>query len=268
MAFVVNDLVWFKVRGRTPYVSGDPLNAATPVAALLGGRGKPTIGVSQKATSGLRAEQGVPSIDATTFPPPLTSKDAVDNTTDVVDGEDKLGVTEQINQNNPLAPRTVETNGVFGPPTSENLFNADLDSDGSPIDEGRVDTVDKEYVNTIRTIDPSYPSGRGNGVAKASGDAINLSGSHEFASETIDLKDTAKRVGLRQPSSEEGAGTVVHVVTVKNAGKTSDGTPVKAGDKMYWVNWGTSNPSNPHRVKHNNRFRVQLHAEADLVAAP
>lgn len=260
MSFSVNTLVWFKKAGRTPYVTGDAADAAKPTGHTLGGRGKAAITYSNRADSGMSDRQGVPTLDLAHFPAPLTSADASSGTTD---GE-HLGVRARDHQDSPLTPGQVQaTDGIFDGPTSDNLFNPGNDGDGSPIDEGRVENSTRK--DTIRDTNPNRL-----GQTKktfASGDAINVGGKQDFRSEIIDLKTAAKRVGRRVPSSEEAAGRVVEVITVKSAGKTPDGTKVKAGDKMYFVNWGTSSPSNPHRVKLNNRFRVSLHAEADLIAA-
>jgi len=93
-----------------------------------------------------------------------------------------------------------------------------------------------------------------------------LSGSQEFVSEIIDVANNT--VGRRVPSSEEAPGTIIQVIPVTAAKSVSpDGTKLLAGDFMYWVNWGSSAGSNPHRTKHNNRHRVQAHAESDLIAA-
>lgn len=260
-AFTVGDNVWFKSEGSTPFVTGDASDAATVVGAELGGRGKAAISRSSAAQSGLSDAQGVPTIDFTEFPNPLTSTDSAEDTSPAA-GE-LLGVREQITGNNPLAPGSVSTAGKFDGPTSDNLFNPGDDNQGSPIDEGN---VDNDGDNTIRDIDPNFPSGRST-AAVASGIGINVGGTQDFVKETIDLQTAAKRVGRRLPSSEEGAGTVVQVVTVKNAGVTPDGTKVRAGDFLYWVDWGTSNAGNPHNAKWYNRMRTTLHAEADLVAA-
>lgn len=266
MAFIVNDLVWFKRKGSTPYVTGDPINPSTPVLKELGGRGNPVVARASQAQSGLSDVQGVPTIKFNEFPVPLGSDDSSDATTDPIEGE-HLGVREK-SLTNPMAPGAVETDDIFDGPTSANLFNPSLDADGSPIDEGR--TEDEDRVNTIRDINPNFPTGRpaSSGAAKASGDVINQSGHQEFVKETIDLKDLEKVVGRRLPSSLEGPGRVIQVVTVTRKGNSPDGTKVNVGDKLYWVNWGSSAASNPSRSKHNNRFRTQLHAEPDLVAAP
>lgn len=266
MAFVVNQLVWFKASGTTPFVTGSAADAALPVGAELGGRGKADIAYESRATSGLSDGQGVPSLDLANFPAALDSKDA-SAVTISADGE-HLGVLARDNQDSPITPGQVqETDGIFDGPTSENLFNPGVDGSGSSVDEGRVENATRK--NTIRDIDPNRPSGSPatSGVAVASGDVINVGGTQDFVSEVIDLKTPANRVGRRLPSSEENAGRVIEVVTVQNGGKTPDGTAVRPGDKLYWVNWGTSDPSNPHRVKLNNRFRISLHAEVDLVAA-
>lgn len=265
MAFVVGDKVWFKREGSTPFVTGDSSDAALPVLNQLGGRGEAAISKDTTAQSGLSDAQGVPTIKFSEFPAPLASDDAV---TDTFDDAQHLGVREQITDNNPLAPGQVATDGVFDGPTDKALFNPNEVS-GDPVDEGRVDNDPEE--DTIHSIDPNFPSGRPNigagSAAVAAGIPINVGGTQDFVSETIDLKTAAKRVGRRLPSSLEGPGTVIEVVTVKSAGKSVDGTVVKVGDKQYWVNWGTSDASNPHRTKWNNRMRTTLHAEADLVAA-
>jgi hypothetical protein len=271
MAFVVGNKVWFKALGSTPYVRGDASDPGKAVgtggndldfgASSLGGRGKPDVSKKSAAQSGLSDAQGVPTLDFDNFPPALASDDAVTNTFNAAGQH--LGVRDKITDGNPLAPGTVATDGVYDGPTDKNLFNPGNDGDGSPIDDGNVDNAKKD---TIRDIDPNFPSGRTT-TAVAAGIAINVGGTQDFVSETIDLKTASKRVGRRLPSSEEGSGTVIEVVTVKNGGKSPDGTPVSVGSKMYWVDWGTSDVSNPHRTKWNNRMRTTLHAEADLVAA-
>lgn len=260
-AFAVGDKVWFKLAGVTPYVKGDASDPAVEHGNELGGRGKAAISKSSSAQSGLGDAQGVPTIKFDEFPNPLQSDDSVAGTFNTAGQH--LGVREQITGNNPLAPNTVATDGVYDGPTDKNLFNPGNDNQGSPIDDGNVDNAKKD---TIRDIDPNQPSGRST-TAVAGGIAINVGGDQDFVTETIDLKTAAKRVGRRLPSSQEGAGTVIEVVVVKSAGISVDGTKVKAGDIQYWVDWGTNNPSNPHRAKWNNKMRTTLHAEADLVAA-
>ena len=119
--------------------------------------------------------------------------------------------------------------------------------------------------NTIGKSDPSAPGGSASkGRAIASGTKVPLSGLNPYGAGKIDVK--GKTVGVRLPSSEEGPGVVIQKVTVVNAGKTPDGTLVRAGDVTYWVNWGSPAGSQPHSTKWRNRHRVTMHAEADLVA--
>ena len=90
----------------------------------------------------------------------------------------------------------------------------------------------------------------------------------EFVDHPVDLKSSTHKVGVRTPSVQQEAGVVIQVVTVANAGFTSDGTKVAVGDFMYWVNWGPPVASNPHKVRWGTKnMRVTLHAEADLVSA-
>lgn len=264
MAFVVGDKVWFKVSGSTPFVKGDHLDPALAVGAELGGRGKAAISKSSSAQSGLKDAQGVPTIDFTTFPDPLATDGTVAGTFNTAGQH--LGVREQ-GAKNPLAPKTVATDGVYDGPTDKNLFNPGNDNQGSPIDDGN---VDNGKTDTIRDQDPNFPSGHKVGGKQnvAAGIAINVGGTQDFVSESIDLKTASKRVGRRLPSSQEGPGTVIQVVTVVSAGSTPDGTKVKVGSKIYWVDWGASCASNPHRAKWNNKMRTTVHAEVDLVAAP
>jgi hypothetical protein len=261
MAFVVGDQVWFKEAGSTPFVRGDAADAGQAVGtggndlnfgpSSLGGRGKPDVAKAQSAQSGLSDAQGVPTIQFSEFPAAEDSGETVTDTFPAA-GE-HLGVREQITDNNPLAPGQVATDGVFDGPTTENLFDpAQDEGDTTPADD------------TIQNIDPNFPSGRTT-TAVAGGASSPIGGSQDFVSETIDI--AGNTVGVRLPSSEEGPGTVIEVVTVKSAGKSVDGTPVAVGSKQYWVDWGSSAASNPHRTKWNNRMRTTLHAEADLVAA-
>jgi hypothetical protein len=251
MAFVVGNKVWFKRAGSTPYVTGDAADPALAVKNQLGGRGKPNVARSQAAVSGLSDNQGVPTIKFADFPAPEASDDTAANTFPA--GGEHLGVRDQVTDNNPLAPGAVATDGVFDGPTSKALFDPSKDDgDTTPASD------------TIKDIDPSFPSGRPH-AAVSGGDTTPHANNQDFVAETVNVK--GHTVGVRLPSSEEGPGTVIEVVTVKSAGISVDGTKVKAGDKQYWVDWGSSAASNPHRSKHNNRMRTTLHAEADLVAA-
>lgn len=291
MSFVIGDPVWFKKLKQTPFVGAtggvtdSSANDKIEAGNMLGGHGDPTVGLSQAATSGLRDAQGVPTIDFSAFPNTLVSgaetDEDLDGTVQVALNAGKtypatsqhLGVREQITDNNPLAPGSVTTDGIFDGPTPKNLVaigDDEDDTDGDEAgnnDEGRVEPVTggpDALPNTIRDIDPNFPSGRAQ-AAKAGGPAVPIGGTQDFVSETINQK--ADIVGRRLPSSRESAGVVIEVVTVKNAGSTPDGTKVKAGDKLYWVNWGSSAASNPHRTKWNNRMRTLLHAETDLILA-
>jgi hypothetical protein len=297
----VGDPVWFKLLGATPFIgpvggTGDSSandKLENTASKLLGGHGDPTVSLSAAAKSGLSDTQGVPTIDFAAFPASLVSSaetdEDLDGTVQVSADDGKtyglpgetgpftgqhLGVRDQVTDNNPLAPGSVSTDGIFDGPTPKNLIaigDDEDDTDGPEAgnnDEGRVEPVLGDgpdiLANTIRDIDPNFPTGR-NLAATAGGPAVPLSGSHDFVSETINLKDDV--VGRRQPSSRESAGVVIELVTVKNAGITPDGTKVAVGDQLCWVNWGSSAASNPHRTKHNNRMRVSLHASADLVLA-
>jgi hypothetical protein len=260
MAFIVGNTVWYKKAGSTPFVRGDVTLPALPVGASLGGRGSAAVSKSSSAKSGLSDAQGVPTLNYSDFPP------VKDSTATVNDGDDTflaagqhLGVREQITGNTPLAPGKVATDGVFDGPTSERLSGLGTTESGA--DEGDVTAPQ----DTIRDINPNFPTGRST-AATAGGAKTTVSGTHNFVSETIDQKGS-KRVGTRLPSSEEGPGVVIQVVTVKSAGVSVDGTKVTIGDKQYWVSWGSSAVSNPHRSKSNNRMRTTLHAEADLLAA-
>jgi hypothetical protein len=290
MAFpTVGDPVWFKRLGQTPFVRGDASASETDYKAeaghMLGGRGEARVSKSSGAQSGLSDNQGVPTIDFTKFPNPLLSSaedpDDLDGTVqvsstagDTYKAGQHLGVKEQITDNNPLAPGHVTADGPFDSPTPNNLIAVGDDEDNEAgeeagnNDEGRVEPQDvagdSPAVNTIRDIDPNFPSGRP-AAAKAGGPAVPVSGTQDFVSETIDIKSDI--VGRRLPSSMESAGVVIEIVTVKNPGSTPDGTKVRAGDKLCWVNWGSSAASNPHRTKWNNRMRTTLHASADLILA-
>lgn len=261
MAFAVGDSVWFKRVGQTPYVRGSGESDDGAVSgASLGGRGKAAVSKSATAGSGLSDAQGVPTIQFADFPGAIVSghdKDAGDDldgaVTNTEDGAQHLGVRDQITDGHPLAPRTVATDGVFDGPTDAALFNpAKDDGDTTP------------GTDTIEDIDPNYPSGR-SAAARAGGASSPVGNVNPYGGGRVNLK--AGTVGVRLPSSQESAGSVIQVVTVGSAGVSVDGTKVRAGDKMYWVNWGTNNPSNPHRTKLNNKMRATLHAEADLVAA-
>jgi hypothetical protein len=261
MAFVVGNHVWFKAAGSTPFVRGDASDPALAVGASLGGRGKADVSLSAAAQSGLSDNQGVPTIQFNDFPAAHDSTDTVDDgdNTFPAAGE-HLGVRDQVTDNNPLAPGSVATDGVFDGPTSERLSGLGTVDSGE--DEGDVSAPD----DTIRDIDPNFPTGRSNAVAASGGASSPIGGTQDFVSEIIDQKGSAA-VGNRLPSSEEGPGVVIEVVTVKSAGISVDGTKLVVGDKQYWVDWGSSAVSNPHRSKLNNRMRTTLHAEADLVAA-
>lgn len=152
----------------------------------------------------------------------------------------------------------LRTDGTFDGPTPSALFNPG--SNGSLlIDEGQTGGT-----NTIQTYDPNRIGGQ---TMVTSGTSVKIDGSHDFQTETIDIKTATKVVGKRTPSSAEGSGEVIDIITVGNDSYSPDGTFVKAGTKMYYVNWGTSSVSNPRRARWYNRFRVSLHAEVDLVSA-
>lgn len=248
MAFTVGTRVWFKRAGSTPFVTGNSSAAATVYDAALGGRGDPSVTFSG-AWAGI---QGVPQYTSG-FQTKVDS--GVESTENTVSGTfpvagQNLGQRENA-QTNPLAPGTVSTDGYFDGPTPSLLFGNQ--------DEGNTDSG-----NSLPTLDPNFPTGRPNAVT-ATGTAIPMSGSHEFTDEGIAVSGTT--VGYRTPSSEEGSGIVIQTVTGVTVGtKSPDGTVITSG-VMYWVNWGATSVSNPHRAKWNNRFRAMLHAEEDLVAA-
>lgn len=246
MPFSIGTAVWFKKANQTPFHN----------STLLGGSGSATISQGTKAGSGLRDEQGVPTFDFSSLPTPLDANDPATGTFPAT-GE-KLGVREQVTVD-PLAPSTVSTSGKFDNPTSAAAYNPGLGPDGSPIDEGNVDVGNK---NTIRTDDPNVMGG----MTVASGYS-NPSGSHELATEQIDLKTPANRYGRRTPSTTAAPGIVIEEYAVKEKSVTPDGTVVYPGELMYAVDWGVRNPSNPHSAKWYNRFRVSIHAEKDLIAA-
>jgi hypothetical protein len=259
MAFAVGNFVWFKRAGSTPFVSGDPSNAGVVFDSELGGRGKAAITLND-STFKIGSTMGVPQIKTSDFPTPITSADTLASTVDSAGVH--IGVREQTVAN-PLAPKNVSTDGIFDDPTPKALFNTGTQADGSVMDEG---AVDRNLTDTLRTLDPNFPSGRPH-AAVAEGISAPISGSQEFVSETIDLKSASKRVGRRTPSVEQGAGMVIAVIPVTKKGVSPDGTPVNPGDNMYWVNWGPNNPSNPHKAKWRNAMKTMLHAEKDLVAA-
>jgi hypothetical protein len=261
MAFVVNQRVWFKASGSTPFIVGDPTNPALEVGKEIAGRGQAAIGFVP-SQNGLGNVQGVPQILATdgTLPPALDSNDAEIGTF----SGGPQGVVEDDN-NLIVAGHVVTVSGIFGPPTDVALFNVGSVS-GILVDEG---ATDRNRINTIRTQDPNVAAGRSasSGAAVAEGPAVVISGNLEFANEIIDLKTAANREGIRTPSSQQGAGVVISVVTgVSPTNKSPDGTLV-GSTRMYWVNWGVPNPSDPHRAKWARKARVLLHAEEDLVAA-
>jgi hypothetical protein len=247
MAFTVGQRVWFKRAGSTPFVTGVAAAAATVYDSALGGRGDPSITLSGSSLG----IQGVPQYNAA-FQTKVNT--GVENTEHTVSGTivaagQNLGVREAA-QTNPYVVGTVSTDGVYDGPTPPKLF-------------GNQDEAEIAGTNSQRTIDPNFPTGRPSAVT-ATGTTIPLSGSHEFANETINVAGTT--VGYRTPSSEEGAGVVVQVVTSTANTYSPDGTKIIAGSQ-YWVNWGASCVSNPARGKWNNRFRVMIHTEEDLVAA-
>lgn len=152
----------------------------------------------------------------------------------------------------------LRTDGQFDGPTPSALFNPG--SNGSLlIDEGQTGGT-----NTIQTYDPNRIGGQ---TMVASGTNVKIDGLNDNQYEVIDIKTATKVVGKRTPSSTEGSGEVIDIITVKADSYSPDGTFVKAGTKMYYVNWGTSSVSNPRRARWYNRFRVSLHAEVDLVSA-
>ena len=250
MPYTVGQRVWFKRAGSTPFVTGDATSASTVFDSSLGGRGDPSVTFSG-SSFGVATE--------TLYTSGVTDKlnTGVENTEHTISGTFKfpggesLGVREG-SLSNPLAPVSgVSVLGPFDGPTSAKLF-------------GNQDDGETDSGNTIGTLDPNFPTGRPN-AAVATGTSIPLSGSHEFANETINVAGTT--VGFRTPSSEESAGIVIEVVSDVTLGnKSPDGTVIRSG-VMYWVNWGASSVSNPNRAKWNNRFRVQLHAEEDLISA-
>lgn len=260
MAFVVGQKVWFKRAGSTPFVTGDPTDAGVDFGKNLGGRGKATISFTP-SSNGLGNAQGVPQILATdgTLPTPLTTQDAVTGT---ISGGPQ-GVIEQVT-NDPLAPAVVTVSGIYGPDPA--LFNPGKDAAGNFIDDS---ATDRNRINTILTQDPNVAVGRSasSGAAVAEGPAITYSGSHEFAPETIDLKSAGKKLGIRTPSNQQEAGTVMQAITGVNPSTISpDGTRV-GSTRMYLINWGPDNPSKPHQSKWFNQMREMIHAEEDLVAA-
>lgn len=258
MAFTVGAAVWFKRKGSTPFVAGDPDDAGKVFDSELGGRGNAAITLND-STFKIGSTMGVPQIKTTDLPPEIGSFDTLPKTT--VSGVGlNLGVREQTVVN-PLAPKNVSTDGIFDASTPEALYNTGNQADGSIMDEG---AVDRDKKDTLRTIDPNFPSGRPN-AAIAEGINVDLDGSHEFANETIDIKSASKRVGIRTPSVEQQAGLVVQIVNGKAGNVSPDGTKLLVGT-MYWVNWGPNNPSNPHKAKWRNAMKTTLHAEEDLVA--
>jgi len=228
MSFVIGNRVWYKRAGSTPFITGNSTTAGTVYDSALAGRGDPSITFSG-------AQFGVPLPQfTTTFKTKVNT--GVENTEHTVSGTFSFAG---------------DTTGIFDQPTIEKLFGNQ--------DEGASDSG-----NSIRTMDVNFPSGRPNAVT-ATGTSIPLSGSHPFVNETINVAGTT--VGYRTPSSEEGAGIVIKVNSGVTVGtKSPDGTKILAGT-TYWVNWGASSVSNAHRAKWNNRFRVSLHAEEELIAA-
>lgn len=258
--FTVGQAVWFKRAGSTPFVTGDAANSALPVLNQLGGRGAAAITISESQFK-IGKTMGVPEILTSDLPPVISSDDAFPKTT--ISGVGlKLGVREQTVVN-PLAPKSVSTDGIFDASTPNALYNTGNDDSGSIMDEG---AVDRDGKDTLRTIDPNYPTGRPN-AAVAEGINTPVGGTQDFVPETIDNKTASKRVGVRLPSVEQQAGFVVEVLTATAKSVSPDGTVVNIGDQLAWVNWGPTNPSNPHKMKWYNKMRTTLHASNDLVAA-
>lgn len=259
MAFVIGQAVWFKRRGSTPFIAGDADNAALTYDSELGGRGNAAITLGDSVNK-IGSVMGVPQIKTADFPAEIGSADTLPKTT--VSGVAlNLGVREQTVAN-PLAPHSVSTDGIFDASTPSALFNTGNQADGSIMDEG---AVDRDGLTTaLRTIDPNFPSGRPTGIV-AEGRPGASSGSHEFDDESIDISSASKRVGRRTPSVEQQAGIVVQIVSVTAGTRSPDGTKIDSG-KMYWVNWGPNNPSNPHKTKWYNKMKTTIHAEEDLVA--
>lgn len=257
MAFVIGQAVWFKRSGSTPFATGSPSDAGVTAQNQLGGRGKAAITITG-SQFGIGRTQGVPQILTGDILPNMTSSDGFPTTT--ISGVGlNLGVREQTVVN-PLAPKSVATDDIFDEATPASLFNTGTFG-GRTIDEG---AVDRTKTNTLRTIDPNFPTGRPN-AAVAEGKNTPVGGTQEFVSEVIDNATASKVVGLRTPSSEQQAGFVVEIVTCPTTSVSPDGTKCSAG-KMYWVQWGTPNVSNPHATKWNNKMRSMLHAEEDLVS--
>lgn len=155
----------------------------------------------------------------------------------------------------------VSTNGIYDGTTPTALVNpgsvGGLTVDSAAIGKG----------NTIRTLDPNFPSGRPK-AAVSDGPAGLKDGPNILANDTIDIATASKIADKRIQSGEQGRGRVVDVVIVTAAGtKSPDGTKLAVGDKMYMVDWGIPNPSNPRKAKWRNQVRASLHAESDLVAA-
>lgn len=260
MAFVVGQKVWFKRAGSTPFVTGDAADATVEFGKNVTGRGK-SIVTFTPSSNGLGAAQGVPQIAAADIPTPLNTTDA---TTGTFSGGPQ-GVVEGVTSD-PLAPGIVTVSGIFAPPTDVALFNPGKDASGNFLDDG---ATDRNRINTINTQDPNVAVGRSanSGAAVAEGPAISISGSHEFVSETVDLKSSGKKLGVRSASNWQEAGIVIQVVTgVSPTTVSPDGTRV-GSTRMYQVNWGLTNPSKPHQSKWFNGPRELLHAEENLVAA-
>jgi len=246
MAITIGSLVWFKKAGHTPFVSGVASNAAASYDHVLGGRGKSDLGPRTPSQVNLG---GVPVFDPATLPSGVTSTQSATGTFPS-SGIKHMGV---VAGDQPLAPKTVSTPGIYGSPTPSILFNPGNDSSGSPIDEGSISSA-----NTVRTNSPNVVYGaRNRTVATGVPSPVGQK----------DLTVPAQRAGRRQPSTTEGAGVVVSEVPVTKRSVSPDGTALAPGDVMYWVQWGSSAPSNPAKSKRYNRFRVSLHAKSDLIEA-
>lgn len=254
MAFTIGQRVWFKRAGSTPFVTGDATSSKVVFDSSLGGRGEPSLTFSGGTIpgGGRLGIPGQPAFTATTRTKLDSGNEHTEHTvsgTFKFPGGESLGVKEK-SLKNPLAPGVVTTDGIYDGPTSKVLF-------------GNQDEAKTDSGTTLRTANPNYPTGLPNATS-TTGTELPLSGTQEFVSEVVNVAGTT--VGFRAPSSEEGAGVVVQIITGTVGSVSPDGTKLIAGT-MYYVNWGASAVSNPHRAKWNNRFRVQLHAQEDLIAA-
>lgn len=260
--FTVGSRVWYKRAGSTPFIAGDSTSVSGVYDAEQGGRNPAAISIVE-STFKIGTSQGVPRIlDADLAKSILT--DTFVAISGVYDTSNTTqGVVEQ-QVANPLSPKVVTIpSGAFAPPTGKALYNTGSVG-GQIVDEGATNRPSASNANTILSQDPAVRR-----AETAEGIAVTYGGTHEFASETVDIATASKRLGLRLPSAIIQPGVVVAVKTdARTTGVSPDGSGTKtAAGVIYTVLWGASGSSNPHKVKRLNRQLSLEHAQEDLVAA-